>query len=200
MINREKTRNLAAGTAGLILVGFGAGMLVKTGYGADTLNAFFTGITKKTGLSLGMVNTIFNAVMLLFIFFVQRKLVRIGMVLSVFILKFPIDFAIAVYPPSPNLAAGIFSDILSLSVFAFGAALMIESQMGCTIYDGLTLIATEKSKLPFKAVRFICDGLALGLGFLFRGEIGIGTVLSFFLMAPFIDTFRKIISRKMKKE
>lgn len=189
-------KRIVLGVAGLLLVGFGGGMLVKTGYGADTLNAFFTGIAARSGLSLGTINTIFNATMIFFIYFMNRKLVGIGMVLSIFVLKFPIDYAIAVYPASPNIIVGIASGILSLTVFSFGAALMIESDLGCTVYDGITLIITEKTRFPFKVVRFVCDGFALFMGILFQGEIGIGTILSFFLMAPCIDGFRKIIRKK----
>lgn len=65
--------------------------------------------------------------------------------------------------------------------------------MGCTVYDGLTLIAADRTKLPFRIVRLICDGIALIMGILLGGEIGMGTVLSFLLMAPWIDNFRRFI-------
>ena len=188
-------KSILLGIIGILLVGFGAGMLTKTGYGADTLNAAFTGISAKTNLSLGTINTIFNAVFIIVIFFVDRKLVGIGMILSVFILKFPIDFAMSIYPASPNIFVGFLSDVLSLSIFAFGAALMIESKMGATVYDGITLILTDRTKLSFRTVRFICDGTALLLGVLLHGQIGMGTVLSFALMAPLIDMFRKMINK-----
>ncbi len=194
---RKRSEKLILGIIGLIFVGVGAGMLVKTGYGADTLNACFTGIVKKTGLSLGTITTIFNAIMIILIYFIKPKLVGIGMILSVFILKFPIDFVIAVYPAGSNIWLGLCSDILSLIIFSFGAALMIESEMGCTVYDGLTLIATDKAHLPFRIVRLFCDGICFVLGFIFGGEIGIGTILSFLLMAPCIDGFRKIIQKKI---
>lgn len=194
LLDRLNAKNLTMGLVGLLLVGFGSGMLVKTGYGADTLNGIFAGIARLTGLSLGTVSAIANGLILVFIFFVKRELVGIGMLLSALVLKFPIDFAMSVYPASPNLAVGICSDILSLAVFCLGVALMIESQLGVTGYDGLTLIATEKSKKPFRRVRLVCDGITLVLAFLLKGEIGIGTVLGFLLMAPFIDFYRKKIS------
>lgn len=195
IFDKFNAKNMAMGITGLLLVGFGSGMLVKTGYGADTLNAIFTGVARLTGLSVGTVSAIVNGIMLVFIFFVQRELVGIGMFLSVLVLKFPIDFAIAVYPASPNLAVGVCSDILSFVVFCLGVALMMESELGVTGYDGLTLIATNKSKKPFRTVRLICDGITLGLAFLLKGEIGVGTVLGFLLMAPFIDFFRKRIEK-----
>lgn len=195
LTGKLKIKNLFWGIVGIILVGIGAGMLVKTGYGADTLNACFTGIAKKCGLSLGTINTIFNASMIILIFFVRRELVGIGMILSVFLLQLPIDLTISLYPASPNVFIGILSGILSLAVFSFGGSLMIESKMGSTVYDGLTLIMTDLLKQPFKIVRYFCDGTVLLIGFVLKGEIGVGTILSLLLMAPFIDLFRKIIGK-----
>lgn len=50
---------------GVAIMSFGCGMLVKTGYGADTSNALSTGIANMTGISVGNTNAIATVIFII---------------------------------------------------------------------------------------------------------------------------------------
>ena len=192
-LKRYTLKDILLQIIGVFIMGFGVGMLIKTGYGADTSNALFTGISNISNLSVGTINSVAAVVMIVIVFFLSRKRIVLGTLLVPFLVGFPIDLAISIWFKAPNLLSGIIIDIISLYIVSFGAAITIEFELGPSPYDCMALGISDFFKIKFVFAKYILDGFCVLVGFLLKGEIGVGTLLCFLVMGIFISINRKIL-------
>ena len=181
---------------GVAIMSFGCGMLVKTGYGADTSNALLTGIANMTGLSVGNTNAVATVVFIIISYFLSRKRIGLGTILVPLIISFPIDFAIRVCIKAPNLFTGILLDLIALYIVSFGAAITIEFDLGASPFDCLSLGIADRFHLNFVTAKYLLDAFCVLTGYLLKGEVGIGTLLCLLVMGPFIS-FNQQLLRKV---
>ena len=185
--------------AGLLIMGFGCGMLVKTGWGADTSNALFTGIARHTRFTVGQINMFGTFVFVLLVWILDKSLIGPAMFLTVLLIRFPVDFAIAVLPAAENLFIAVICDLLALYITSIGASMMIVSGLGCSPYDGLVLAISNRFHIPFLYAKYGMDGFCIVSGLLLKGEVGLGTVLCFLLIGLFIDHNRTLMKNVMER-
>ncbi len=184
--------------AGIAIMSFGCGMLVKTGYGADTSNALLTGIANRTGFSVGKVNAVATAVFIVISYFLSKDRIGLGTVLVPLIIRFPMDFAIRVCVKAPNLLTGILLVLVALYIVSFGAAITIAFDLGASPYDCLSLGIADYFHLNYVVAKYLLDAFCVVTGFLLKGEVGIGTLLCLLVMGPFISFNQKILSKAAK--
>lgn len=55
-------------TASLILLGIGCGINIVTSLGADPITVFYDGLSKATGLSVGITASILNTILVVVVF------------------------------------------------------------------------------------------------------------------------------------
>ena len=183
---------------GIAIMAFGCGMLIKTGYGADTSNALLTGIANYVPFSIGNVNALATLVFIVVSFFLSRKRIGPGTLIVPLVISFPIDLAMKVCVKAPNLFAGVLLDLLALYIVSFGAAIMIEFDLGASPFDCLSLGVSDRFHLNYIVAKYIVDAFCVVVGFLLKGEVGIGTLLCFLVMGTFISFNRKLLGRFSK--
>ena len=199
ILNKYSLKDILLQMLAIIIMGFGCGMLIKTGYGADTSNALFTGISNVTGLTPGTINALGSLVFTIIVFFLSRKRIGLGTLLVPLLVGFPVDIAISIWFKAPNLISGIIIDIISLYIISIGAAIIIEFELGASPYDGMALAIADIFNLRFFIAKYILDGFCVIVGYLLKGEVGIGTLLCFLVMGIFISFNRKVL-RKLENK
>ena len=180
---------------GVLIMAFGCGMLIKAGYGADTSNALLTGVANRVGLSVGNTNAIATVIFIVISYFLNKERIGLGTLLVPLVISFPIDFAIKVCTKAPNLFIGVLLDIVALYIVSFGAAITIEFDLGASPFDCLSLGISDRFHLKYVVAKYLLDAFCVVMGFLLKGEVGIGTLLCLLVMGPFISFNRKILSR-----
>ena len=180
---------------GVLIMAFGCGMLIKAGYGADTSNALLTGVANRVGLSVGNTNAIATVIFIVISYFLSKERIGLGTLLVPLVISFPIDFAIKVCTKAPNLFIGVLLDIVALYIVSFGAAITIEFDLGASPFDCLSLGISDRFHLKYVVAKYLLDAFCVVMGFLLKGEVGIGTLLCLLVMGPFISFNRKILSR-----
>ena len=188
-------KKLLLTVTGILIMAFGVGMLIKTGYGADTSNALLTGIANYVSLSIGQINSLATIVFIVVSFFLSRKRIGLGTVLVPLLISFPIDLAISICIKAPNLITGILLDLVSLYIVSFGAAITIEFELGASPFDCLSLGISDRFHLNYILAKYILDAFCVLTGFLLKGEVGIGTLLCLLVMGTFISFNRKLLRR-----
>ncbi len=181
--------------AGIAIMSFGCGMLVKTGYGADTSNALLTGIANRTDFSVGKVNAVATVVFIVISYFLSKDRIGLGTVLVPLIISFPMDFAIRVCVKAPNLLTGILLDLVALYIVSLGAAITIAFDLGASPYDCLSLGISDYFHLNYVVAKYLLDAFCVVTGFLLKGEVGVGTLLCLLVMGPFISFNQKILNK-----
>jgi uncharacterized membrane protein YczE len=175
----------------VILVAFGASALVKSGIGGDAVLVFEQGVSVFLNIEFGIMIMIINSLMMIILFFVNRKMISIGTFVFIFILgplvslfdRIPIFLSPETFPES----------LLIFSVGAlfatFGVSLYLYTDVGYTAFEGILIEIKNRSNIRFAYIKIINDAILFVAGILLGGTFGWGSVISIFLFGPLIDGF-----------
>ena len=200
-MNNKLIKKIILAVMGSILLGFGIGMNIKVGIGVDSLSAVYTACSRIFNLSVGTITAIANVIILVFAWFLYKKNVGISTVIFIIVSKWPIDFANKYFINSNNFIISILLCLVSIVVIALGCELQILSDLGANAYDAMVMGVGKRlnHKVKFVYLRWFFDGLFLVIAIILKGEIGIGTVLSFALIGSFIKMWQAILEKRINK-
>ena len=195
MDKKNIVRNVIFALLGIVVMGYGIGYISKLNVGADPFTGFENVIKNTTGLSLGTVAALLNAIMLVAGYLLSKKNVGIATVLFIFVSKWPIDFGYNHCYVSDNFYINLLLCVFALFLIGLGAAFFIVSNLGANSYDSIILGISDRINKgdKFVIIKYIADGMFLIIDLLFKGPIGIGTILSFLLIGPFVSISKKAL-------
>ncbi len=192
-----------------MILGLGISLLRLAGFGTDPYTCMNLGVSSKLGMSYGTYQMIFNIVIFIPVFILDRKSFGVGALVNMLVLGYFVEFFMfafgAVGITIEGLAGNLLIQIpiLTLGVFVvcFGVALYMFCDLGSAPYDRLGVIIENYShgKIKFKWARVCLDIFSTVVGFLTGSVIGIGTVIIAFFTGPIVSFFReKVIAPRIK--
>lgn len=192
-----------------MILGLGISLLRLAGFGTDPYTCMNLGVSSKLGMSYGTYQMIFNIVLFIPVFILDRKSFGVGALVNMLVLGYFVEFFMfafgAVGITIEGLAGNLLIQIpiLTLGVFVvcFGVALYMFCDLGSAPYDRLGVIIENYShgKIKFKWARVCLDIFSTVVGFLTGSVIGIGTVIIAFFTGPIVSFFReKVIAPRIK--
>ena len=155
--------------------------------GTDPLAGFNEVFSRMIGLSLGRMTSLVQAVMIVFCLLVNRRCIGIGTLLSMYLVQFPIDLCVYLLPVPGSLFLGIAYVLIGTLLIAIGAELIITADLGMGPYDAFISTVGKLLKLKFSYAKYICYGTFLVLTILLKGNVGIGTLIIFFLCPKLME-------------
>lgn len=169
------------------MAAYGLTLAVYAGFGGATLAIFWQGMANMTRLIICGASFAVAVVMLVFVFFYDRRQIHIGTVIyQLFYSGFMEIFSwMHVYSESR-----IFNFIImcaGIVVFSFGTGLYDSANLGCGSYEALTFALAEKNDWPVKYVRMVLDMLMVVLGVLCGGCFGACTIVTIIMAGPIIQ-------------
>lgn len=173
---------------GLFLFALGVVFTVKADIGYSPWDVFHSGLSRMTGLSLGTITVITGAVILLIVFLLREKL-GLGTLLNMLLIGTMVDLMLGIdaIPVCSGYWTGIPVLILGLFITALGSYFYIGSGFGAGPRDSLMVALVRITKLPVGVCRCILECSVVLLGWIFGGNVGVGTVLSAFCLGIFIE-------------
>jgi len=192
--------------AGLVIISLNIGMLIFLDFGIDPLGALMMGISNVSGLPFGTLMMLGQILFFVPVFCKRRDLIGVGTVVSLFGLGYLIQFFVwmwgSIIQNELTLITRVALLVITLLILSFGVALQIVGNLGLGTYDALAfIIATEtKDKINFKWARIGTDALSTAIGFLLGATIGVATVVTVFMLGPFVNFFKEIIFRVVNVE
>lgn len=202
---RKKMRTLLM-VAGICLIGFAVSLMRIANLGTDAFTTLNLGFSFYSGIPFGLFQAFTNTILLIFIFFMDKKYIGIGTVVNMLGVGFISDLFSQFLQPVFVNHFSIFLRILimgiALVLASMGAGLYMSSDLGIAPYDALALIIEKKvnRNIPFKTWRAITDILCVASGFLLGSTVGIGTVAMAFLTGPLIAFFKRFFSSKYSQQ
>ena len=209
----SKNKNLAMRIVLVVLanmiLGLGISLLRLAGFGTDPYTCMNLGVSSKLGMSYGTYQMIFNIVLFIPVFILDKKSFGVGALVNMLVLGYFVEFFMfafgAVGITIEGLAGNLLIQIpiLTLGVFVvcFGVALYMFCDLGSAPYDRLGVIIENYShgKIKFTWARVCLDIFSTVVGFLTGSVIGIGTVIIAFFTGPIVSFFReKVIAPRIK--
>ncbi|MDD3279678.1 MAG: YitT family protein [Lachnospiraceae bacterium] len=204
----EMKKRIIMTIVGVLTSGLCVGLFNFSVFGMDPFQVFAHGVCGKTvGLEhFGTFYMVLNLIMLIAIFFLDKKKIGLGTVINIFFLGYVVQFSSWVldsWIPNPNLAVRIAALVIGLVVLCLGASLYFTADLGVSTYDAVALILNEKTNWKFRYCRIGSDLICTLIGFFLGAVVGVGTLVTAFFMGPIIEFFNKKISiplRYGKKE
>ncbi len=194
---KEKKLRILMTITGVLVAGFSVGMFNFSAFGMDPFQVFAHGVWKHMPIGFGTFYMILNLIMLIFIFFIDRRKIGLGTVINIFLLGYVVEFSSwfldARFPNPSIMVRGLFL-IVGIIILCFGSSLYFIGDLGVSTYDAVALILSEKKVARFQYCRIGSDLICTIIGFLLGATVGVGTLVTAFFMGPIIAFFNKRVS------
>ena len=194
---KEKRRRVLMTITGVLVAGFSVGMFNFSAFGMDPFQVFAHGVWKHIPIGFGTFYMILNLIMLIFIFFIDRRKIGLGTVINIFLLGYVVEFSSWFFDmqfPDPSTLIRSLFLIVGIVILCFGSSLYFIGDLGVSTYDAVALILSEKKVARFQYCRIGSDLICTIVGFLLGATVGVGTLVTAFFMGPIITFFNKFIS------
>lgn len=179
------SRSLVAAT-GLATFAVGIYMTMQANIGVAPWDCFYLGIQETFGIQYGNVS-VGIAILIIIINLLMKERIGIGTILDAVIVGKSVDLCsyLELIPRQESIAGGIVLMLAGLLVNGLGQYIYMRMGLCCGPRDGLMVgLSKRMPKVPIGMVSNMLIALALFLGWILGGPIGIGTVVAAVCMGP----------------
>ncbi len=197
---------------GVLLSGISVGIFKLAAFGVDPYQSFNSGLNQLIPLSYGTLYTALCLIMLLVVFLIDRHYIGLATLINLTVLGYVADYSHKFFLylfPDLSVFARLICLLIGVLLSCIAASLYFTADLGVSTYDALSLIATHKWRIAkFRTCRIVSDFICVSVGigaFLAGGGalpailsfVGIGTIVTAFLMGPMIDFFNVHLSQPL---
>lgn len=199
MIKKKSLKRMGIVILGSIIMGLGIHLTIIGQLGSDPLTMLWIGLSDKLSISIGQANILVSSVMLLIVFFIDRKELFIGSLLNPIVIALTTDLLANVpfQPESLPFRVGLF--LIGLALMAFGIAVYSLASFGRGAYEALVFALSAILNVSIRLVRTSFDCLFMILGFLLGASLSFAPLLAILLMGVMIQFFIQQLIRPMSK-
>ncbi|MEV6240132.1 hypothetical protein [Lentzea sp. NPDC051838] len=181
-------RRLTQLAAGLWLYGASMAMQIRATLGLDPWDVLHEGLTKRTGLSFGLITAITGVVVLL-AWIPLRQKPGVGTIANVVLIAVSVDVSLAIIPAPQELLPRIVLLTLGIVLNAVAFAAYVGSRLGPGPRDGMVTGFCRRTGVSLRLTRTVVELLVLATGWLLGGTVGIGTILYALGIGPLSQLF-----------
>ena len=184
---------------GLVLFGVSTALMVRSGLGLMAWSVLHEGLSRQTGLSIGLVTNLLGAVVLL-VWIPLKQRPGLGTISNVLVIGTATDFTLALLPDVGALPARTAFLLSGIALNGFATAAYISAGYGPGPRDGITTGLVKVTGLSIRRARLGVELVVLAGGWLLGGTVGIGTVLHALAIGPLMQAGLAIFARKDRKD
>ena len=168
---------------GLIIFGFGEGLLILSTTGNSPWSVLAEGISKNSKLSIGAATFLVSVSVLFFWIFLRQK-PGLGTIFNIIIISGMIDVTLYFFdPPSSDMSKYLLA-IFSVMLVGIGSGIYLVANLGPGPRDGLMTGLTKITNLPIALVRASLEISVVIIGWYLGGTVGVGTLIFAFGIGP----------------
>ena len=183
---------------GLFIFGIGDSLLIISGLGNAPWSVLAQGISLNTPLSIGEA-TFFISLSVLAFWIPLRQKPGLGTLANIIVIAAAIEIGLAFIPEVNNLALKYFYIFFGIALVGVGSALYITCGLGTGPRDGLMTGLHYKTGIRVGRVRLGIELIALIIGALLGGTVGIGTALFALLIGQSVAISLGVVDRLTAK-
>ena len=183
---------------GILILSLGISLTIQSGLGTSPFDALLVGLSKEVGLTVGSWEVLISVILLICNAILTRKKPILLGLITAFITGIGIDLWLFVVKNTLYLNALLSKLIcfgIGLVLIGLGTAIYLQTKFASTPIDHLTLIIRDLSKRTILFSRTLVYALFLVLAIIFKGPIGIGTLLTVCLGGMILHVFMPIVER-----
>ncbi len=195
---KEWIIKMAVIISGSMIAAYGMTLGIHAGYGGATLAILWVGVSKVTGMSIGMASFVIAVCMIVFVFFYDRRQIYIGTIIYQVVYSSCLDLFGTVHRYSGVWWIDFLIMCVGITVFAVGTGLYASADFGRGSYEALTFSLASKNRWPVKNVRMTLDILLAVSGVALGGRFGACTIVTILISGPIIQTISRTMQKKLK--
>jgi uncharacterized membrane protein YczE len=185
---------------GLLIKTFGLVLIIRSNLGTGSWEAFYVGLARISGLSIGTWVFIIGFVLVWINSYLWKREPTYTSFLTITMVGIFINcwlYFITLYPIHIGLQMFLFWT--GLIIASIGASIYLSSDFSPTPVDQLMFALAQRFQISIMLAKTVSELCALFLAIALHGSIGIGTIIFAFLFGPFIQLFIQIVNRYHSK-
>ncbi|KAA0544917.1 membrane protein [Bacillus sp. BGMRC 2118] len=187
---------------GLTILSMGISLTIKSDMGAGPWDALNVGLSNTIGLTVGSWVIIVGSILIIINGFLLKVrpdfLAILTIVLIGFIIDFWLIFVFAHLEPV-GIVQKLIILVIGLIALAFGIATYLQANYPLSPIDRFMMGIRYRLKVNLMVAKTLGELTALVLAFIFKGPIGIGTIIVALMVGPFIQIFAPRLERLKAK-
>ena len=191
---------------GLLIMGLGISLIAISNFGNGPWDAVNIGLSKKTGLSIGLCMNIVAIIQIIIGGIINKEFPNLATMITSICLGAFIDLGMlfigSIEMTSKLMEFGVF--MLALPVISIGISIYLVSKLPNTPLDYFMLAIKSKLNLSLMTSKITSESIGLVIGFILGGTIGIGTIIIIVAIGPMIQLLQKpcnnVFDKLSKKE
>jgi uncharacterized protein len=190
-------------TIGLFILTMGVSLIIKSGLGASAWDALAVGESRMFGITVGTAVFVNGIVLIILNAIIMKKRPDVLATLTIFVIGLLIDFwlLIVLADFAPVLMVNQFIALgLGILTVGLGVSIYLQAKFPASPMDTLMVAIHTRFGLNLRNSRIISEGFALTLAFLFKGDIGIGTILVTVLLGFVVQYMYPIFEQLFEKK
>lgn len=188
-------KQLCMVVVGSIIMGVGIALCVISNLGADPLTMLWQGFTNLLPMTLGQANLFVSGVILLIVFFLDKKQIHIGSFLNPIFIGLTTDFILPRVTVELPFVGNLGLMLIGLLILSFGVAFYALGNLGRGAYEALVFALVERLHRSIKLVRTSFDVIFALLGVIMGVSSTIGPILAIFALGNCIQFFVEQLSK-----
>lgn len=186
---------------GIVIMSLGSVLLSKTKLGVAPWEAINFALSDIVGLSTGTCIIILSFLCLIIASFMEKKFINITSFITAVIIGLFMDFWIYLFNSMSiqNIFFRGLLFIIAIIILSIGIAIYLYPNFSANPNDYLMLVIKNKFNLKIMYAKIIFDVICLTLAILFKGPVGIGTILLTLLLGPFVNFWSLKLNTHLNK-
>ena len=180
--------------SGLFIFGIGDALIISAGLGNAPWSVLAQGLAKQVDISIGLATLLISLTVLLLWIPLKEK-PGLGTVMNILVIAIAIDIGLSIFPSESNLVIELSMVIIGTFLVGAGSSLYITCGLGPGPRDGWMTALHFRTGVPVGRVRFGIEVVALTLGWLLGGTLGIGTLIFALLIGYAIAFWFGVVAR-----
>ena len=199
----DKKLRITMSLVGVTLTGISVGIFQAATLGTDPLTCFATALANFFNSTYAVCFTIITGVLLLAVFFMKRHYIGLATILSLCLIGVMADTTrglLELTIANPDMTIRIILMAFAVLLLSFASSLYFTADLGVSSYDAMALMASKDYNFAsFRVCRVTTDLFCVIVGFTGGADIGVGTVITAFMMGPFVQWFNEHFSEPLLK-
>jgi len=179
---------------GLMIFGIGEAFLVVTSLGNSPWVVLSEGISLNSTLNIGE-STFLVSVVVLMLWIPLRQKPGFGTLANIVVIAASIELGLLIIPTVENIILKYFYVLFGIALVGIGSALYITCGLGTGPRDGLMTGLHYKTGVRVGRVRLGIEVVALSIGAILGGSLGVGTALFALLIGQSVAVSLGVLGR-----